>query len=141
MVHGISGNDAFRYLNNINTAGKTQKAEKPAETKLAQPIQMTGTDTVGRKELDNSNPYAAMGVVFNTSVTTDTRIAKAADQDFGSWSGNFKLNNIQAANYDLADYRARLNPAGFASEYVNPQEVTANLEKSEGLLANMFKRI
>ena len=48
------------------------------------------------------------------------------------------MTNTQAANYDLADYRAKLNPAGFAAEYVDPEVVGAHVQDKTSPFAELF---
>lgn len=102
-------------------------------------INFKGVDSTQRKDLDKLNPYASMGVNFSkTPATTEQRIADVAQQDFGTFTGNYTLTNTQAANYDLADYRAKLNPAGFAAEYVDPEVVGAHVQDKTSPFAELF---
>lgn len=115
------------------------KPAKSADVNKTGFVQMTGTDSVKRQDLDNLNPYAGMGLeIRKPEVTTESRIADVAQQDFGNFTGNYKLNNVQSANYDLADYRAKLNPEKFAAEYVDTEEVAAHLQDKESPFAELF---
>lgn len=126
-------------LGHIKGAGKGSKPAKTGEIQSAGYVQMTGSDSVKREDLDNLNPYSSMGLdIKKPEVTTETRIADVAQQDFGKFTGNYKLNNVQTANYDLADYRAKLNPEKFAAEYVNTEEVAAHLQNKESPFAELF---
>lgn len=123
----------------LKGAGQDAKPAKTADVKGAGYVQMTGTDSVKRQDLDNLNPYASMGLeIRKPEVTTESRIADIAQQDFGNFTGNYKLNNVQTANYDLADFRAKLNPEKFAAEYVDTQEVAAHLQDKESPFAELF---
>lgn len=142
MVHGINNrnNDALRYLNALNPLKKTAKQSETTNVENKQPIKLTSeTDKIERQDLDNISPYAGMGVSFSTKVAqgTPAQYAQAAPE-FGSWQGNYTITNTKEANYDLADLRASLNPAQFAAEYVNPQEVAANIKDKKSPYAELF---
>lgn len=140
MVHGIDGKDAFRYLNALNTKKTTVKPSETANVDKKQPIKLTSdVDKIERQDLDKLSPYAGMGVSFSSKVSqgTPAQYAQAAPE-FGSWQGNYTITNTKEANYDLADLRARLNPTQFAAEYVNPQEVAANIKDKNSPYAELF---
>lgn len=129
--------DYFNSISNYFKAGlgplqETKSSAKPAKTANVNQtgyVQLTGTDSVRREDLDNLSPYAGLGVnIRKPEVTTESRIADVAQQDFGNFTGNYKLNNVQSANYDLADMRAKLNPEKFAAEYVNSKDIAANFD-------------
>lgn len=141
MVHGINNrDDALRYLNALNTPKGPVKRSETTNVDNKQPIKLTSeADKIGRQDLDNISPYAGMGVSFSTKVSqgTPAQYAQAAPE-FGSWQGNYTISNTKEANYDLADLRASLNPAQFAAEYVNPQEVAANIKDKKSPYAELF---
>lgn len=126
-------------LGSVKGPKPNAKPAKTADVNATGYVQMIGTDSVKRQDLDNLNPYASLGLeIRKPEVTTESRIADAAQQDFGNFTGNYKLNNVQSANYDLADFRAKLNPEKFAAEYVNPQEVAMHLQDKESPFAELF---
>ncbi len=101
---GRIGGSGFNFFNPINT-GKTNnttntgKANEVAST----PIQITGSNTTTRADLDNLSPYAAMGVNITSAAKDPVDIARQAAPEFAQFTGNYTLENPVEANYDLAD--------------------------------------
>ena len=61
----------------LKGAGQDAKPAKTADVKGAGYVQMTGTDSVKRQDLDNLNPYASMGLeIRKPEVTTESRMAE-----------------------------------------------------------------
>lgn len=73
------------------------------EVKTSQPIQITSSNTVGRADLDNVSPYAAMGVNISAAAKDPVDIAAQAAPEFAQFTGNYTLTDPVGANYDLAD--------------------------------------
>lgn len=100
---GRIGGSGFNFFNPINT-GKTNntantgKANEVAST----PIQITGSNTTTRADLDNLSPYAALGVNISTA-KDPVDVARQAAPEFAQFTGNYTLENPVEANYDLAD--------------------------------------
>ncbi len=138
-LNGI-GNSFFNGITHLHQSSDGKTVQRQAQTESTGLINFKGVDSTQRKDLDKLNPYyASMGVNFSkTPATTEQRIADVAQQDFGTFTGNYTLTNTQAANYDLADYRAKLNPAGFAAEYVDPEVVGAHVQDKTSPFAELF---
>lgn len=137
-LNGI-GNNFFNGITHLHQSSDGKTVQRQAQTESTGLINFKGVDSTQRKDLDKLNPYASMGVNFSkTPATTEQRIADVAQQDFGTFTGNYTLTNTQAANYDLADYRAKLNPAGFAAEYVDPEVVGAHVQDKTSPFAELF---
>ena len=133
------GNNFFTGITHLHQSSDGKTVQRQAQTESTGLINFKGVDSTQRKDLDKLNPYASMGVNFSkTPATTEQRIAGVAQQDFGTFTGNYTLTNTQAANYDLADYRAKLNPAGFAAEYVHPEVVGAHVQDKTSPFAELF---
>jgi hypothetical protein len=101
---GRIGGSGFNFFNPINT-GKTNntantgKANEVAST----PIQITGSNTTTRADLDNLSPYASLGVNISAAAKDPVDIARQAAPEFAQFTGNYTLENPVEANYDLAD--------------------------------------
>lgn len=139
MVDGI-GKNFFSGMLHLHKTKDGANITRQAGTEQAGLISFNkGVDTTKRADLDNISPYASLGVSFSkTPETTEQRIENTALQEFGAFKGNFTLTNVQDANYDLADYRAKLNPAGFAAEYVDPEVVGAHVQDKNSPFAELF---
>ncbi len=140
-VNGTSGTGPIRPQNN-GTPVHTKKAE---EIKTATPIQITGSDTVKRADLDNISPYAALGVNFSQP-NFAARVEKEAQAMFPEFTGQFKLNNPEQAVKDLANLNIAINlrtPKGvkqFLADHLNgnPKEVAKNIADKNGDFADLF---
>ena len=133
------GNNFFTGITHLYKSSDGKTVQKQAQTESAGLISFKGVDSTQRTDLDKLNPYASMGVNFSkTPATTEQIIADVAQQDFKAFTGNYTLPDTQAANYDLADYRAKLNPAGFAAEYVDPEVVGAHVQDKTSPFAELF---
>lgn len=101
---GRIGGSGFNFFNPINT-GKTNNTANTGRTNDigSAPIQITGSNTTTRADLDNLSPYAALGVNISAAAKEPVDVAAKAAPEFAQFTGNFKLTDTVSANYDLAD--------------------------------------
>lgn len=134
------GNNFFTGITHLYKSSDGKTVQRQAQTESAGLISYKGVDSTQRADLDNINLYASMGVnISKTPATTEKIIADVALQEFGTtFTGNYTLTNTKDANYDLADYRAKLNPEKFAAEYVDPEVVGAHVQDKTSPFAELF---
>ena len=101
---GRIGGSGFNFFNPINTGNTNRTANTGKANEVAStPIQITGSNTTTRADLDNLSPYAAMGVNITSAAKDPVDIARQAAPEFAQFTGNYTLENPVEANYDLAD--------------------------------------
>ncbi len=106
---GRIGGSGFNFFNPITT-GNTNKTANTGKTNEvgSTPIQITGSNTTTRADLDNLSPYAAIGVNITAAAKDPVEIAAKAAPEFGKFTGNYTLTDVASANYSLADLNLTL---------------------------------
>ena len=142
---GRIGGSGFNFFNPI-TSGTTKKAGNVGETNnVNNPVQITGTNTTTRADLDNLSPYAALGVEIKATAKDPVDVAAKAAPEFGGFKGNFTLNNTVEANYDLADlnFALQARTAEGLNKYVENHTKRAMVVKNleNGGFANYLEQL
>ena len=108
-TNGVNGSGNNFYKVSDFWSKPSLQAAKTGE--VAQPIKITGLDTVKRENLDELSPYASMGVKFSAKAPEGSveSYMKAAPE-FKKWQGNFGPLNKQelAALGNLSSLYARI---------------------------------
>ncbi|MBQ8668191.1 hypothetical protein IJ472_00310 [bacterium] len=141
----IGGSGFGNNLFNPITSGTTKKAGNVGETNTVNnPVQITGTNTTTRADLDTLSPYAALGVDIKAPKDSVDVAAKAAPE-FGGFKGNFTLKDTVSANYSLADWNLALHTGSesMLNMYVNTHTDRVLVEKhlQNGGFANFLEQL
>lgn len=126
--------------------GTPVHAKKSGEIKPQAPIQITGSDTVKRADLDNISPYAALGVNISHRADFAARAEAEAEAMFPGFKGYYKLENPENAAKDLADLNVALQlrtPEGvkqYLADHLNgnPKDVAAHIADKNEPFAELF---
>ena len=142
---GRIGGSGFNNFFNPITSGTTKKAGNVGETNTVNnPVQITGTNTTTRADLDTLSPYAALGVDIKAPKDSVDVAAKAAPE-FGGFKGNFTLKDTVSANYSLADWNLALHTGSesMLNMYVNTHTDRGLVEKhlQNGGFANFLEQL
>lgn len=143
---GRIGGSGFNNFFNPITSGTTKKSGNVGETNnVNNPVQITGTNTTTRADLDNLSPYAALGVNISKAAKDSVDIAANAAPEFGGFKGNFTLKDTVSANYSLADWNLALHTGSesMLNMYVNTHTDRGLVEKhlQNGGFANFLEQL
>lgn len=141
----IGGSSGFNFFNPITT-GNTNKIANTGKTNevASTPIQITGSNTTTRADLDNLSPYAALGVNISTA-KDPVDVVRQAAPEFAQFTGNYTLENPVEANYDLADlnFALQARTEDGLNKYVDGHTNRALAEKhlQDGGFANFLEQL
>ena len=143
---GRIGGSGFNFFNPITT-GNTNKTANTGKTNevASTPIQITGSNTTTRADLDKLSPYASMGVNITAATKDPVEIAANAAPEFAQFTGNYTLTDVASANYDLADlnFALQARTEDGLNKYVDGHTNRALAEKhlQDGGFANFLEQL
>lgn len=147
-TQGISGNDALRYLNSLNSISKPQQTGSTAETtnvSANKPIELTASVT--REDLATTienisgqvraNSPEAQGLASAREIEQGHLVSGYTFDNINSLGGKFdkELFNIKYANTNAARVANGIN---YASEGVEYATVASHLQAKDSPFAELF---